>query len=137
MDNLGKKVLKAIAIHLKLAPDFFDDKVKDGNSILRMLHYPPVTEAGASVRAGAHGDINAITLLMGAEEPGLQLLDRDGSWLPITLPPGAIVINIGDMLSRLTTSCLRPSTAWSIRLKRARASHAIRCPSFFISKAPT
>ena len=109
MDNLGKKVLKAIAIHLKLAPDFFDDKVKDGNSILRMLHYPPVTEAGASVRAGAHGDINAITLLMGAEEPGLQLLDRDGSWLPITTPPGAIVINIGDMLSRLTNHVL-PST---------------------------
>ncbi|MFT3996342.1 MAG: 2-oxoglutarate and iron-dependent oxygenase domain-containing protein [Asticcacaulis sp.] len=109
MDNLGKKVLKAIAIHLKLDPAFFDDKVKYGNSILRMLHYPPVTEAGASVRAGAHGDINAITLLMGAEEPGLQLLDRDGSWLPITPPPGAIVINIGDMLSRLTNHVL-PST---------------------------
>lgn len=109
MDGLGKKVLKAIAIYLELAPDFFDDKVKYGNSILRMLHYPPVTEAGASVRAGAHGDINAITLLMGAEEPGLQLLDRDGSWLPITPPEGAIVINIGDMLSRLTNHVL-PST---------------------------
>ncbi|ESQ81113.1 isopenicillin N synthase family oxygenase [Asticcacaulis sp. YBE204] len=109
LDGLGKKVLKAIAIYLKLDPAFFDDKVELGNSVLRMLHYPPVDKAGASVRAGAHGDINAITLLMGAEEPGLQLLDRDGSWLPITPPPGAIVINIGDMLSRLTNHVL-PST---------------------------
>ena len=110
LDGLGKKVLSAIAVHLKLDPAFFDDKVKDGNSILRMLHYPPVQgDSGSSVRAGAHGDINAITLLMGAEEPGLQLLDRDGSWLPITPPEGCIVINIGDMLSRLTNHVL-PST---------------------------
>ncbi|WP_246050339.1 isopenicillin N synthase family dioxygenase [Asticcacaulis tiandongensis] len=109
LDDLGKKVLSAIALYLNLAPDFFDNKVALGNSVLRLLHYPPVTEAGDSVRAGAHGDINAITLLMGAEEPGLQLLDRDGSWLPVTPPEGAIVINIGDMLSRLTNHVL-PST---------------------------
>lgn len=109
LDGLGKRVLKAIAIYLKLEPDFFDDKVALGNSILRMLHYPPVEHAGESVRAGAHGDINTITLLMGAEEPGLQLLDRDGTWLPITPPEGCIVINIGDMLARLTNHVL-PST---------------------------
>lgn len=109
LDALGQRVLEGIAIHLNLDPQYFDDKVKDGNSVLRLLHYPPVTTPGDSVRAGAHGDINAITLLMGAEEPGLQLLDRDGTWLPITPPEGCIVINIGDMLSRLTNHVL-PST---------------------------
>lgn len=109
LDALGKRVLEGIALYLGLKADYFDDKVKDGNSVLRLLHYPPVSNPGESVRAGAHGDINAITLLMGAEEPGLQLLDRDGTWLPITPPEGCIVINIGDMLSRLTNHVL-PST---------------------------
>lgn len=109
LDALGRKVLEGIAIYLRLDPHWFDDKVRDGNSILRLLHYPPVDNPGESVRAGAHGDINAITLLMGAEEPGLQLLDRDGTWLPITPPAGCIVINIGDMLSRLSNHVL-PST---------------------------
>ncbi|WKL58140.1 2-oxoglutarate and iron-dependent oxygenase domain-containing protein [Asticcacaulis sp. ZE23SCel15] len=109
LDFLGKRVLKAIALYLKLDPEFFTPTVREGNSVLRLLHYPPVTVAGESVRAGAHGDINVITLLMGAEEPGLQLQDRDGTWLPITPPEGCIVINIGDMLSRLTNGVL-PST---------------------------
>ncbi len=109
LDNLGKKVLQAIAVYLKLDRDFFADKVDFGNSVLRLLHYPPVTTPGESVRAGAHGDINVITLLLGAEEPGLQLLDRDGQWLPITPPEDCIVCNIGDMLSRLTNGVL-PST---------------------------
>jgi len=109
LDALGKKVLRAIAVYLNLAPDFFDAPVREGNSVLRLLHYPPVTTPGDSVRAGAHGDINVITLLLGAEEPGLQLLDRDGQWLPITPPEDCIVCNIGDMLSRLTNGVL-PST---------------------------
>ncbi len=109
LDALGKKVLRAIALYLKLDADFFGDKVDLGNSVLRLLHYPPVTTPGESVRAGAHGDINVITLLLGAEEPGLQLLDRDGKWLPITPPENCIVCNIGDMLSRLTNGVL-PST---------------------------
>jgi isopenicillin N synthase-like dioxygenase len=109
LDRLGVSVLRAIALYLNLELTYFDDKVRFGNSILRLLHYPPVTHEGMSVRAGAHGDINAITLLMGAEEPGLQLLDRDGTWLDITPPEGCIVINIGDMLSRLTNHVL-PST---------------------------
>jgi isopenicillin N synthase-like dioxygenase len=109
LDNLGKKVLQAIAVYLRLDRSFFADKIDMGNSVLRLLHYPPVTTPGESVRAGAHGDINVITLLLGAEEPGLQLLDRDGKWLPITPPEGCIVCNIGDMLSRLTNGVL-PST---------------------------
>jgi isopenicillin N synthase-like dioxygenase len=109
LDNLGKKVLGAIAVHLRLDREFFTPIVRDGNSVLRLLHYPPVNQPGESVRAGAHGDINVITLLLGAEEPGLQLLDRDGQWLPITPPKDCIVCNIGDMLSRLTNGIL-PST---------------------------
>ena len=109
LDELGRKVLSAIAHHLGLERDFFDDKVDLGNSVLRLLHYPPVPADAEGVRAGAHEDINVITLLLGAEEAGLEVLDRDGQWLPIAPPPGAVVCNIGDMLQRLTNQAL-PST---------------------------
>ncbi len=109
LDDLGRKLLSAIAHHLGLERDFFDDKVDLGNSVLRLLHYPPVPADAEGVRAGAHEDINVITLLLGAEEAGLEVLDRDGQWLPIAPPPGAVVCNIGDMLQRLTNRAL-PST---------------------------
>ena len=109
LDALGAKLLQAIARYLKLPDDFFADKVALGNSVLRLLHYPPVPADAPGVRAGAHEDINVITLLLGAEEAGLQLLDRDGQWLSIAPPPGALVVNIGDMLQRLTNHVL-PST---------------------------
>ncbi|WP_066655453.1 isopenicillin N synthase family dioxygenase, partial [Sphingomonas sp. CCH9-H8] len=108
-DTAGDKLLSAIAVHLGLAPDWFDHAVKDGNSVLRLLHYPPVTEDAPNVRAGAHEDINLITLLLGAEEAGLELLDKDGEWLPVKPPEGAMVVNVGDMLQRLTNHVL-PST---------------------------
>jgi len=109
-DRTGLRILAAIARHLGLAPDYFEDTVRDGNSVLRLLHYPPVPEDGPHVRAGAHEDINTITLLLGAEEAGLQLLDRDGDWLPITPNEGELVVNIGDMLQRLTNNVLRSTT---------------------------
>ncbi len=109
LDDLGQRVLRAIAHHLKLADDAFEDFTRDGDSILRLLHYPPVAEGAPGVRAGAHEDIDAITLLLGAEEAGLELLDRDGRWLAIQPPPGSVVCNIGDMLQRLTNHVL-PST---------------------------
>lgn len=109
MDALGMRVLRGIARYLELSADFFDDKVGAGNSILRLLHYPPVSGRAEGVRAGAHEDINVITLLLGAEESGLQLLDRDGEWLAIDPPPNCVVVNIGDMLQRLTNHVL-PST---------------------------
>jgi isopenicillin N synthase-like dioxygenase len=109
LDHLGVKILSAIARYLGLAPNYFDDKVRDGNSILRLLHYPPINSATDAVRAEAHEDINVITLLLGAEEAGLQLLDRDGRWRDISPPPDCVVINIGDMLQRLTNHVL-PST---------------------------
>ena len=109
-DRIGGKLLSAIAVYLDLPADWFADKVEFGNSILRLLHYPPVSADAPGVRAGAHEDINLITLLLGAEEGGLQLLASNGEWLPVTPPEGALVVNVGDMLQRLTNHYL-PSTS--------------------------
>jgi isopenicillin N synthase-like dioxygenase len=109
LEEAGLRVLKAIALHLGLAADFFADPVREGNSILRLLHYPPVPADAPGVRAGAHEDINVITLLLGAEEAGLEILSRDGEWLRVDAPPGSMVVNVGDMLQRLTGGDL-PST---------------------------
>lgn len=110
LDGLGLKMLSAIALHLGLDEQFFADKVNFGNSILRPIHYPPITRPDIpNVRAGQHEDINFITLLIGSSAEGLQLLRRDGSWLPVTTQGDAIVCNVGDMLQRLTNHVL-PST---------------------------
>ena len=110
-DRTGLKVLKAIARYLKIDEDYFIDTVRDGNSVMRLLHYPPIEgEPGSNVRAGAHEDINTITLLLGAEEAGLELLTKDGRWIPVSPKPGELVVNIGDMLQRLTNGQLRSTT---------------------------
>jgi isopenicillin N synthase-like dioxygenase len=109
LDAMGLKVLEAIATYLDLPRHFFDDKVDVGNSILRLLHYPPVPKDGPHIRAGAHEDINVITLLLGAEEAGLEVKDHDGRWIAINPPAGSLVCNIGDMLQRLCNHRL-PST---------------------------
>lgn len=110
LDRLGRDVLRAMALYLGQDERFFDDKVNEGNSILRPIHYPPIEEEDTpSVRAGRHEDINLITLLIGAEGPGLEILRRDGEWIPVTTIPGAIVCNIGDMMQRLTNHVF-PST---------------------------
>jgi isopenicillin N synthase-like dioxygenase len=109
LDAMGLKVLEAIASYIDLDRHFFEPTVDFGNSILRLLHYPPVPKDGPHIRAGAHEDINVITLLLGAEEAGLEVKDRDGQWVAINPPPGALVCNIGDMLQRLTNNRL-PST---------------------------
>ena len=109
LGDTGLRVLKAIAVHLGQPASFFDGPVEDGNSILRLLHYPPVPADAGAVRAGAHEDINVITLLLGAEEAGLELLSRQGEWLQVPAPEGSVVINVGDMLQRQTGGQL-PST---------------------------
>ena len=110
-DRVGLRLLSAIARWLDLDPRWFDDRVDVGNSILRLLHYPPVPLDAAGERAGAHEDINLITLLLGAEEAGLELKDREtGEWLAVDPPAGALVVNVGDMLQRLTNHRL-PSTS--------------------------
>jgi isopenicillin N synthase-like dioxygenase len=108
-DLAGGQILSAIALYLGLAPNWFEPTVRNGNSILRLLHYPPIPKDADGIRAGAHEDINTITLLLGAEEAGLQLLARNGEWIDIDPPEGALVVNIGDMLQRLTNNRL-PST---------------------------
>ena len=110
LEAAGRRLLSGIARYLTLAPDFFDDTVEQGNSVLRLLHYPPIGVDSPSIRAGAHEDINTITLLLGAEEAGLQLLDRDGEWLPVQPGPGELAVNVGDMLQRLTNDVLRSTT---------------------------
>lgn len=110
LDVLGNQVLDALAVYLGQQRDFFRSRVNMGNSILRPLHYPPIVDEGTpSVRAGAHEDINVLTLLVGSREPGLEVLARDGSWIPVTIIEGAIICNVGDMLQRLTNNVL-PST---------------------------
>ena len=110
-DDAGARVLEAIALALGQERGFFVPTIAGGNSVLRYLHYPPVGDAKAgAIRAAAHEDINTITLLLGAEEAGLQLLDRAGNWLAVSPPPGALVVNVGDMLQRLTGGALRSTT---------------------------
>ncbi|MFA7586087.1 MAG: 2-oxoglutarate and iron-dependent oxygenase domain-containing protein [Novosphingobium sp.] len=114
-DAIGAVILSRIAMDLGLPAGWFAPAIAQGNSVLRLLHYPPVAPAqGGAIRAGAHEDINLITLLLGAEEAGLELLTRDGRWIGISPPPGALVINIGDMLQRLTNHVL-PSTTHRVR----------------------
>lgn len=135
-DRAGARLLSAIARYLDLAPDWFEHAVEDGNSVLRLLHYPPVTEDAPNVRAGAHEDINLITLLLGAEEAGLELLDRDGRWLPVKPPEGAMVVNVGDMLQRLTNHVLPSTTHRVVNPPVERRGHSRYSMPFFLHPAP-
>ncbi|MEN4903768.1 2-oxoglutarate and iron-dependent oxygenase domain-containing protein [Luteimonas sp. TWI1416] len=110
LDALGARVLSALALHIGLPEDWFADKTDFGNSILRPIHYPPITADDIpNVRAGAHEDINLITLLVGASAAGLEVRSREGEWVPFTSDADTIVVNIGDMLQRLTNH-VYPST---------------------------
>jgi len=110
LDALGSRVLSALALHIGLPAGFFADKTDFGNSILRPIHYPPITADDIpNVRAGAHGDINFITLLVGASTAGLEVQSKQGEWVPFTSDGDTIVVNIGDMLERLTNH-VYPST---------------------------
>ena len=110
-EKAGSELLRAIAIHLGLDDDYFDREIKNGNSILRAIHYPPITsEPNSAIRAEQHEDINLITLLVGASAGGLQLLNMQGEWLPIVPEEDEIVINVGDMLQRLTNNYLKSTT---------------------------
>lgn len=110
LDQLGSRVLSALALHIGLPEPYFADKTNVGNSILRPIHYPPITTPDVpNVRAGAHEDINLITLLVGASAAGLEVLSRKGEWVPFTAEADTIVVNIGDMLQRLTNH-VYPST---------------------------
>lgn len=112
MDTSSRLLLEALGVALDVEPGFFEKMIADGNSVLRTIHYPPVKgqDTRNSVRAAAHEDINLITLLVGATDSGLELLDRDGTWLPVQSAPGQIIVDTGDMMSRLTNDVLPATT---------------------------
>jgi len=110
-EQAGSYLLEAIATHLSLDQSFFSEHINEGNSILRAIHYPPILqEPSSSIRAEQHEDINLITLLVGASADGLEILSKDNQWLPVKAGPGAIVVNVGDMLQRLTNNKLKSTT---------------------------
>jgi isopenicillin N synthase-like dioxygenase len=132
-DEAGLKILRAIARYLDIDEDYFADTVRDGNSVLRLLHYPPIEgEPGSHVRAGAHEDINTITLLLGAEEAGLELLTKDGRWIPVAPKVGELVVNIGDMLQRLTNGRLRSTSHRVVNPPPERRSRSRYSMPFFL-----
>lgn len=135
-DQAGARILSAIARYLGLDPDFFVDTVEDGNSVLRFLHYPPVPKEGPNIRAGAHEDINTITLLLGAEEAGLQLLDTSGEWIPVSPKQGQLAVNVGDMLQRLTNNRLRSTTHRVMNPAPERRGHSRYSMPFFLHFRP-
>lgn len=111
LENTGRQMLRAIALFLGLEETYFDGKIHNGNSILRPIHYPPITsEPKSAVRAGQHEDINLITLLIGASAEGLQVLNKQNEWVDVTALPDHIVVNVGDMLQRLTNNRLKSTT---------------------------
>lgn len=108
LEKTGVYVLRALALHLGLDEFYFDKFVSEGNSILRPIHYPPITEEpDNAVRAAAHGDINLITLLMGAQGKGLQVMNHNGEWIDAIAEPDELMINVGDMLSRHSNNKLK------------------------------
>ncbi|MFB2119361.1 isopenicillin N synthase family dioxygenase [Parapedobacter sp. 2B3] len=114
LEAAGRELLKAIAVYLGLAENYFEPKVIQGNSILRAIHYFPIDDPDSlpddAVRAGAHEDINLITLLIGASADGLEVLTREGTWYPVKAHGEDIVVNVGDMLQRLTNNKLKSTT---------------------------
>ena len=110
-EKSGKALLQAIALYLNLDENYFDSYIHNGNSILRCIHYPPITnEPKSAIRAEQHEDINLITLLVGASADGLQILTKQNEWVGVTSLPEQIVVNVGDMLQRLTNNRLRSTT---------------------------
>lgn len=111
LEKTGIHILRSIALYLGLDEFYFDAYVVNGNSILRAIHYPPITyEPKDAVRAAQHEDINLITLLMGASAAGLEVLSKKGEWIPVTALPDQIIVNVGDMLQRLTNNVLKSTT---------------------------
>jgi len=136
LEALGGKLLAAIAVYLDLDLDYFEDATAKGDNLLRLLHYPPSGFDGPSIRAAAHEDIDAITLLLGAEEAGLELLDKSGRWLAIDPPPGSVVVNVGDMLARLTNDVLPSTTHRVVNPSPERRGVARYSTPFFLQFRP-
>ena len=139
-EQTGKILLRAIARYLGLSEEYFDAKVTNGDSILRALHYFPIEDPDSlpegAVRAAAHGDINLITLLMGASAEGLEVLRRDGKWIAITALPDQIVVNVGDMLDRLTNHRLKSTIHRVVNPPREKMKTSRYSIPFFMHPRP-
>ena len=133
---IGSRVLKVIALSLGLQQDYFDLWIEKGNSLLRSIHYPPVDSYSNPHRARAHEDINLITLLIGAEEGGLEVLSKDGSWIKVAPSSDAIVCNIGDMMQLVTDKKLKSTTHRVIQDKETESKPRYSIP-FFLHPAPS
>jgi len=137
LDILANRMLEAFALFLGEPRDYFREKVNFGNSILRPLHYPPITDpALPNVRAGAHEDINLITLLVGSEQEGLEVLSKTGDWVGISMIEGTIICNVGDMLQRLTNHVLPSTTHRVVNPKGAAAKSSRYSIPFFMHANP-
>ena len=137
LEQTGLHVLRAIALFLDLDENYFDDKVYNGNSILRAIHYPPITsDPKDAIRAGEHEDINLITLLVGASADGLEVLNRQGEWIGITEVEDHIVVNVGDMLQRLTNDRLKSTTHRVINPPQHKWSEPRFSIPFFLHPRP-
>lgn len=137
LDQLGARILRALALHIQLPETFFDPLIRSGNSILRPIHYPPILQDNIpNVRAGAHEDINLITLLVGASAEGLEVLTHDGQWLPVTTEGDAIVVNIGDMLQRMTNHVYPSTTHRVINPKNENACKPRYSVPYFLHPNP-
>jgi isopenicillin N synthase-like dioxygenase len=136
LEAAGKELLRAIAIYLELPENYFDDRVHNGNSILRTLHYFPITDPDAlpddAVRAGAHEDINLITLLIGASADGLEVLTRENEWYPVKAHGEDVVVNVGDMLQRLTNNKLKSTTHRVVNPPREEMNKSRYSVPFFL-----
>jgi len=137
LDNLGRRILSAIALDLELPRDWFASRVDVGNSILRPIHYPPIRDAQpGQVRAARHEDINLITLLIGSKEQGLEVLNKRGEWVPVTTLPRTIVVNVGDMLQRLTNHVYQSTTHQVVNPPGEAAKRSRYSIPFFLHPNP-
>lgn len=137
MEQLGHRILSAMALAIDLPENFFEHVANQGNSILRGLHYPPVSSQDAPcVRAQAHEDISLITLLLGAQGAGLELLTREGQWLPVKATGNEIVVNVGDMMQRLTNHVYVSTTHRVVNPEGDLAKHSRYSMPFFLDPNP-
>src|SRR3546814_17134411 len=137
LDDLGAQVLSALALHIDLPESWFADKTDFGNSILRPIHYPPITADNVpNERAGAHEDINLITLLVGASAAGLEVKSQQGEWVPFTSDEDTIVVNIGAMLQRLTNHVYPSTTHRVVNPPGAQARQPRYSVPFFLHPNP-
>ena len=137
MESVGDRILASMALNIGLPANFFVEHVSRGDSILRALHYPPVNPADLpAVRAGAHEDIDLITLLVGATDSGLELLTRDGQWMPVNALPNTLIVNVGDMLQRLTNHVYRSTTHRVVNPEGENALRSRYSMPFFLHPNP-